>query len=247
MTAALVFRFEAASDVRTVVINGEPWFVAKDVCDVIGIAKHRDAVAQVEEDERASTVVDTLGGAQQMTCVNESGLYALMLISRSPKAKAFRRWVTRDVLPQIRQTGTYGVQHALPATFADALRQLADETEAREQAEQALAIAEPKAQAFDDLMNADGTYSFEAAAKALADVTGGWGRNTLINYLRAEHIVQASRLPYQSHAKWFRVTAGSYTRPDGTEVATQTTTVRPEGLDYLRRRLSKPLALVAPA
>ncbi|WP_373426951.1 Bro-N domain-containing protein [Microbacterium sp. SORGH_AS_0888] len=88
-------------------VDGEPWFVAKDACDVLGISKYRDAVAQLAADERASTAVDTLGGRQRMAVVNEPGLYALMFISRSPKVRPFQRWVTHEVLPQIRRTGEF--------------------------------------------------------------------------------------------------------------------------------------------
>ena len=106
MSDLSIFRFDGA-DVRTVVIDGEPWFVARDACEVLGISKYRDAVAQLEADERASAAVDTLGGAQQMAVVNEAGVYALMLISRSPSARAFQRWLTHDVVPSIRKSGSY--------------------------------------------------------------------------------------------------------------------------------------------
>lgn len=95
-------------EVRSIVINGEPLFVAKDVCDVLEINKYRDAVARLDEDEKGSpVVVDTLGGKQSMATVNESGLYNLIFQSRKPKARAFRKWVTSEVLPNIRKHGFY--------------------------------------------------------------------------------------------------------------------------------------------
>lgn len=107
-TAVEIFQFpESGQQVRMVPIDGEPWFVGKDICEQLGIAKPRDAIAQLDEDERASTAVDTPGGRQTMSVVNEPGLFALMLISRSPKVKPFRRWVTHEVLPAIRKTGKY--------------------------------------------------------------------------------------------------------------------------------------------
>lgn len=109
------FNFPATGQqVRTVVLDGEPWFVAKDACDVVGITKHRDAVAQLDDDERASMTVDTPGGPQVMTVVNEPGVYALMMISRSPTVKPFRRWVAHEVLPSIRRTGSYAAPGSLP-------------------------------------------------------------------------------------------------------------------------------------
>ena len=109
-------RFEfQGKGVRTVTIEGEPWFVVKDVCEILEIEKYRDAVARLDEDERGSVVVDTLGGKQSMASVNESGLYALVFKSRKPEAKEFQKWVTKEVLPQIRKTGRYELCPQTPA------------------------------------------------------------------------------------------------------------------------------------
>jgi prophage antirepressor-like protein len=87
--------------------NGAPWFVAKDICRVLDISKYRDAIAQLDEDERVSINVDTPGGPQVMAAVSESGLYALIFRSRKSEAKRIRKWVTSEVLPSIRKTGGY--------------------------------------------------------------------------------------------------------------------------------------------
>lgn len=94
-------------EIRNVMVDGEPYFVAKDVCEVLGLSKYRDAFSRLDEDERASIKVDTLGGPQDMVAVNESGLYTLVFQSRKPEAKAFRKWVTKEVLPNIRKHGFY--------------------------------------------------------------------------------------------------------------------------------------------
>lgn len=94
-------------EIRNVVVDGIPLFVAKDICDALGISKYRDAMTRLDEDERMSISVDTLGGKQSMTAVNESGLYTLVFQSRKPEAKAFRKWVTGEVLPNIRKHGFY--------------------------------------------------------------------------------------------------------------------------------------------
>ena len=80
--------------VRVIIVNGMPWWVAKDVCEVLDISNYRDAVSRLDEDERGSVLVDTLGGPQQMAAVNEPGLYGLIMTSRKPEAKQFKRWVT---------------------------------------------------------------------------------------------------------------------------------------------------------
>lgn len=104
--------------VRTVERDGEPWFVLKDVCDVLGISKYRDVSERLDADEREPVKVDTPGGPQMMTAVNESGLYNVILRSDKPEAKPFRKWVTSEVIPTLRKHGSY---HARPLTSAEQL------------------------------------------------------------------------------------------------------------------------------
>jgi len=98
--------------VRVMERAGFPWFVAADVCEVLGIANGRDAVQRLEEDEKGVAITDTLGGPQNTSIISESGLYALIFKSRKPQAKLFRKWVTSEVLPAIRKTGSYAVAAA---------------------------------------------------------------------------------------------------------------------------------------
>lgn len=107
------------SEVRTILRDGEPWFVLKDVCVVLGISKYRDAAARLDPDEREPVRVDTPGGPQEMILINESGLYHILLRSDKPEAKPFRKWVTGTVLPSIRKTGAYSAG-ALPDSAAKA-------------------------------------------------------------------------------------------------------------------------------
>jgi prophage antirepressor-like protein len=97
-----------SAEVRTLTINGQPWFVAKDVCNAIGIVDHKDATRRLDEDESMGCVIPSSSrGNQTMTCISESGLYHLLLTSRRPAAKPFRRWVTDVVLPALRKEGQY--------------------------------------------------------------------------------------------------------------------------------------------
>ncbi len=89
--------------------TGEPLWIVKDVCKVLQINNHRDALNRLDEDEKGVVSTDTLGGIQNMNVINESGLYSLILSSRKPEAKPFKRWVTHEVLPSIRKTGTYAI------------------------------------------------------------------------------------------------------------------------------------------
>lgn len=105
------FVFNASNQqVRTVTIDSEPYFVAKDVCVILGISNHNDAVGRLDDDEKRGSVMPTPSGTQQMVVVNESGLYHLIFQSRKPEAKAFRKWVTAEVLPTLRRTGRYEVK-----------------------------------------------------------------------------------------------------------------------------------------
>lgn len=101
------------TEVRVVTLDGEPWFVAKDVTNVLGLSNPRTSLAALEDDEKGVHSMDTLGGQQEVTVINEPGLYSLILKSRKPEAKQFKRWVTHEVLPAIRKTGGYNQQPAL--------------------------------------------------------------------------------------------------------------------------------------
>lgn len=111
------FIFQAEHTVR-VVKNGELWFIASDICRVLGIKNVAQAVATLDSDEKGICPADTLGGSQDMIMVAESGLYALFFRSRKPIAKVFRKWVTSEVLPSIRKTGGYKASKAPDAETA---------------------------------------------------------------------------------------------------------------------------------
>lgn len=114
MSALLAYEFEE-TPVRVVMVAGDPWFVANDLCRVLGIGNARQALTRLDADEKGVTSNDTLGGNQEMNVVSESGMYCLVLSSRKAEAKRFRKWVTADVLPSIRKTGRYELDGHLPA------------------------------------------------------------------------------------------------------------------------------------
>lgn len=123
-----VFEQSGLGSVRVVMQDGEPWFVAKDVCDCLDLGNPRTSIALLDEDEKGVHTMDTPGGAQEMSIISEPGLYSLILRSRKQEAKAFKRWVTHDILPSIRRTGCYGQWNLprVPQSFPDALRMIAD-------------------------------------------------------------------------------------------------------------------------
>lgn len=218
--------------VRFVMRDGAAWFVAADVCTVLGLANPRTSLALLDADEKGVHSVDTPGGAQSVTVVNEPGLYSLILRSRKPQARAFKRWVTHEVLPAIRRTGGY----TLPGTLADALELAAAQQRRLDATRAELAEAEPKVAAFDTYMDADGAVPMGAVANHL-----GIGRTTLFRRLRAAGILQRQdNRPYQRYAHHFTVVAHTVTDHAGIDRARYTTLVRPTGVELIRRTLAEP-------
>ena len=105
-----VFNSDQFGEVRTVTIDDEPWFVAADVCRALEIGNSRMATERLDDDEKGVSLIDTPGGQQELTIINEPGLYSLVLGSRKPEAKAFKRWITHEVIPALRKTGTYSLK-----------------------------------------------------------------------------------------------------------------------------------------
>ncbi len=139
-----VFEYEG-NGVRVAGTPDEPLFVAADVCRVLGISQTATAMQRIDDDERGVALINTPGGVQEMACVNESGLYSLILGSRKPEAKAFKRWVTHEVLPSIRKTGRYSVNMS-PAEHLLAQAQALVEQERRQ------AALESRTEAIEDRM-----------------------------------------------------------------------------------------------
>lgn len=190
MNQLQVFNNTEFGQVRTMMISGSPWFVAKDVCECLGITKHRDAVSRLDGDERGSVEVDTLGGTQQMAAVNEYGLYNLVLSSRKPSAKAFKRWITHEVIPAIRKHGAYMTGETLEQalTSPDFLIRLATELkteqEARRLAEAQIEANKPKVLFADSVAASHGSILVGELAKLLNQNGINIGQNRLFNWLR---------------------------------------------------------------
>lgn len=162
MNEMQVFNYKS-SQVRSVEINNEPWFVLKDVCAVLDLGSAHKVSERLDEDERNHIpLTDSLGRKQETTIINESGLYNVILRSDKPEAKPFRKWVTSEVLPSIRKTGGY----ALPKDYPAALRALADAEEQKlrllaENQHQAQVIAdfEPIQQYVDTILESKGAMA----------------------------------------------------------------------------------------
>lgn len=166
----MIFENDAFGKVRTLNLNGEPWFVAVDVCSVLDLSNPTIAVSRLDEDERAKF---NLGRQGDATIVNEPGLYTLVLGSRKPEAKAFKRWITHKVIPAIRKHGVYITDEKLKLfaehpELLDALMKslyAAHAENLRHRAERQTLL--PKADYYDAFMDADGCTNLRTTAKEL--------------------------------------------------------------------------------
>lgn len=183
MNQTQIFNFEQ-NKVRTVLVNDVPYFVGKDVAEVLGYSKPRNAILiHVDvEDKQDAPIQGALGGKQSMTIINESGLYSLIFKSKLPNAKKFKRWVTSEVLPSIRQTGTYT---NIPQTFSEALRLAADTEEERARMEKQIKLDAPYTMFGKAVSNSDGAISIGEFCKIVYEKHGiSIGRNKMFSWLR---------------------------------------------------------------
>lgn len=189
-----VFENPDFGQVRTVTRDGEPWFVAADVCKALDVGNSRQALTRLDEDEKGVISTDTLGGRQEMSIINEPGLYSLVLGSRKPEAKAFKRWITHEVIPSIRKHGGYltpeKVEDILssPDTIIQLATQLKQEREKTLKLEASNSeltvqkqIMQPKADYFDELVDRNLLMNFRDTAKVL-----GVKEREFVNFL-VEH------------------------------------------------------------
>lgn len=168
MTALDIFTY-SGQQVRTVVIDGEPWFVATDVTTILGYKNGRAAVAQhTLEFHRGVSRFTTPSGGQDFSILSERGIYRLIMRSNVPDALDFQEWLAGEVLPTIRKTGSYGNTPALPQSYAAALRELAVSVEQKEELAAKVEALEPAAAAWDELASASGDFEVADAAKILA-------------------------------------------------------------------------------
>ena len=190
MTDIQIFNYQNR-EVRTVELNGEPWFVLKDVCEVLGIGTPAKVAERLDEDEKGMSQIHTPGGLQNVSIITESGLYNVILRSDKPEAKPFRKWVTGTVLPSIRRHGAYMTPETLQAAILspDTMIQLCQQLKAEQDKNATLTAANsqltvekqilaPKAEYFDELVDRNLLTSFRETAKQL-----GIGEKLFVSFL----------------------------------------------------------------
>ena len=232
-----VFNYEG-QQVRTVLLNGEPWFVAKDVCDVLEIDP--TATRRLDDDEKMTLrlMQGETNRSSNAIIVNEPGLYSLILGSRKPEAKAFKRWITHEVIPSIRKTGAY----EMPGIVKDYLAMSVEDRAIaffNKQKEVKLLDAEnqilkPKAGKYDDFLNSDGLFDWDAVSSIL-----NIGRNTMLFELREQGYLQKTKdnnwnlaIRRYEEAGWFVTKATNHWKnKNGVNIPRYRTFVTPIGLD----------------
>ena len=229
----------------------EPWFIAKDVCAVLEIGNPSQALTNLDDDEKGITTTDTLGGPQKTVTVSESGFYKLVLRSRKPVAKEFQRWVTHEVLPNIRRHGAYMTEQTVerilsdPDTLIRLATDLKREREARKQAEQQVKVLAPKAQALDDFTSVEGTRSVRDTAKILRNNGVRVTEKQLWQWMADNGWIFRSEGHWVAYARvldndwlWMREYETSGTRSNGERFAyPQQVRITRKGMEALHRKL----------
>ena len=239
MTDALqIFKYND-SEVRTAYLDGEPWFVGKDVAEVLGYSNTRDALDRhVDAEDRRVSGITTSGGLQNMAVINESGLYSLILSSKLPTAKEFKRWVTSEVLPSIRKNGGYiaGQEHLtetelLAKALVVAQRTLADRDKRLAELTVQAAIMQPKADYFDELVDRNLLTNFRETAKQL-----GIKPKSFVDFLLKKKYIYRDRrgklLPYEDKNKGLFEVKEAFN--DKTQWSGTQTMVTPKGRETFR-------------
>lgn len=251
-----IFTNEEFGSFRALKIDGEDYFVGKDIADILGYVNSRKAIADHvdEEDKRVSQIV-TPSGTQAMTVINESGLYSLILSSKLPTAKKFKHWVTSEVLPSIRKHGAYMTRATLDeiADNPDLLMKLAQnlkaEREKRISAENQLEEQKPKVIFADAVETSDNSILVGELAKLIKQNGVDIGQNRLFDWLRDNgYLIKGNRadknMPTQAamEMKLFEVKERTINNPDGSVRITRTTKVTGKGQVYFINKFVKNFA-----
>ena len=251
-----LFSFED-QQVRTLMIEDEPWCMLGDVCKVLGMTNVTEVKKRLDQADFNTTEVRSGNQNRNLVIVNESGLYDVILDSRKPQAKRFRRWVTSEVLPSIRKHGGYLTEQKIeevllnPDTIIQLAQNLKAEQEKRVIAEAERAAAEalteqfeaknremaPKARGYEKLIESKGAFDFNRVAKNL-----GIGRNTMLAALRDRKVLMSGgelqNVPYQRYAKHFEVKIHQGVTDYGREFTAYKVRVKPSGVAMIFEKLA---------
>lgn len=238
MNEVQLFNFES-HEVRSLLLNNEPWFVGKDVAEALGYSKARNAIATHidSEDKKDAPIQGTLGGVQEMTIINESGLYSLVLSSKLPSAKKFKRWVTSEVLPALRKTGQYQVkelsgQELMAKALIEAQSVLAAKDKVIEEMKPKVVFADAVATSHTSILVGE-------LAKILKQNGIEMGQKRLFAWLREKgYLIKRQGTDYNMPTQkamdlgLFEIKEGSYVNGSGVNITTKTPKVTGKGQQY---------------
>ncbi|OMF00256.1 phage antirepressor Ant [Paenibacillus amylolyticus] len=248
MNQVIPFMYGAA-EVKTININNEPWFLAKDICDVVDIKNTAQALDGLDEDEKLVYAVHISGQSRESWFVNEPGLYTLIIRSRKPEAKQFKRWITHEVIPSIRKHGAYMTESTIERMVNDPdfLIKLGEtlkaEQEARRALEQKIQIDQPKVLFADSLQASSDCILIANLAKILKQNGVNTGQNRLYQWMRENGYLgkrgEHWNMPTQRamDLKLFEVKTTVMNRPDKDPRTTKTTVVTGRGQMYFLDKL----------
>lgn len=244
MNELTIFKNDQFGEVRTITIEGEPWFVAADVCKALELDKTWNALQRLDDDEKGTTSISTPGGIQNMSIVNEPGLYTLVLGSRKKEAKEFKRWITHIVIPAIRKTGSYVVgeekmddDELIAQGYMALQRKLELRTAELAAANKKVESLQPKAAYYDTVAAADGLTSFRETAKLFKVA-----EKTFTKFIEESNLCYRDShkrlIPYAERQKssWFEVKEVTITTSTGIKT-TIYTKITPKGRTEIFKRL----------
>lgn len=241
MTDIQIFKNEQFGEVRTIAKDGEPWFVAADVCKALEIGNPTDAIRRLDADEHTLVLIEGASNRLPVNAVSEAGLYTLVLGSRKPEAKAFKRWITHEVIPTIRRHGAYATETTIESIIADPesgiklLQALKAEQERRREAEAIAEAQRPKALFADAVAASDNSILVGELAKILRQNGVETGQNRLFQWMRENgYIMRYTNMPtqYSMERGLMEVKERAINNPDGSIRITQTTKITGKGTLY---------------
>lgn len=231
-----IFENEEFGSVRTMEINGEPYFVGKDVAEILGYVDTNKAIAMhVDEEDKLNDKTALSLGQRGGWLINESGLYSLILSSKLPNAKKFKHWVTSEILPAIRKTGSYSIQskpdsYMIEDPIARAERWIEEQKE-KKALENKIEEQKPLVEYAEHIQASKDVIDMKSMAKLASKNGVKIGRNKLFAFLRNRGILDKYNIPYANYMdrEWFEVVETPYTFSNGEQRIIKTTLVRPKG------------------
>lgn len=238
MNELQVFKNQEFGSVRTLVINNEPWFVGKDIAESLGYTATEKAIrTHIDGDDKGVTEMDTPGGKQKVVIINESGLYSLVLSSKLPSAKKFKRWVTSEVLPALRKTGQYQVKELSGSELM--ARALIEAQNVLAAKDKVIEEMKPKVVFADAVATSHTSILVGELAKILKQNGIDMGQKRLFAWLREKgYLIKRQGTDYNMPTQkamdlgLFEIKEGSYVNGSGVNITTKTPKVTGKGQQY---------------